>query len=470
MPETPNDNWKNLGEDIKMSVLDAISRGDFSNLGVEIRGFTDRAMNNAGEAIRSGVGQQKTYDGRNVTSRASDSEVRGGTRYSSQKAAYNGRGMNWKVTPPGAGGNGGRPGAGAGYSSAYRQNVRNNAGGNAQNASNAQSIPHVQGDVVRRGGSLYKNQTPRKVFSSLGVAGGYSVGAIMGATFLGMLLANGVLSVGVAAGAVALLGLGAFSNSELVKASRFDSYVRALQQKTYASIEDLSKAVGKKSKFVKKDLQKMIDRKWFTQGHLDDQSTTLITSNSTYGTYLEMRENEKNLAEEKARKAKEEEARKHAEDAMWAAYTPMQREMIEQGNFYISEIKRCNDLIPGEEISGKLDRLEESAKMIIGRVKEKPSSAEHLRMLMNYYFPTTVKLLEAYADLDSQGKSSENIEKSKAEIENTIDAMNEAFDKIFDNLFETTNLDISTDAEVMQNMLKREGLLGEDSKPFNYMG
>ncbi len=317
---------------------------------------------------------------------------------------------------------------------------------------------------------MYKNQTPRKVFSSLGVAGGYSVGAIMGATFLGMLLANGVLSVGVAAGAVALLGLGAFSNSELVKASRFDSYVRALQQKTYASIEDLSKAVGKKSKFVKKDLQKMIDRKWFTQGHLDDQSTTLITSNSTYGTYLEMRENEKNLAEEKARKAKEEEARKHAEDAMWAAYTPMQREMIEQGNFYISEIKRCNDLIPGEEISGKLDRLEESAKMIIGRVKEKPSSAEHLRMLMNYYFPTTVKLLEAYADLDSQGKSSENIEKSKAEIENTIDAMNEAFDKIFDNLFETTNLDISTDAEVMQNMLKREGLLGEDSKPFNYMG
>ena len=79
---------------------------------------------------------------------------------------------------------------------------------------------------------------------------------------------------------------------------------------------------------------------------------------------------------------------------------------------------------------------------------------------MNYYLPTTVKLLNAYADLDSQEKTSENIEKSKKEIEDTIDTLNDAFDRLFDDMFEDTSLDISTDAEVMKTLLEQEGLTG----------
>ena len=89
-----------------------------------------------------------------------------------------------------------------------------------------------------------------------------------------------------------------------------------------------------------------------------------------------------------------------------------------------------------------------------------PELTEDMTRLMNYYLPTMVKLLHSYADLDSQGKSSANIEKSKREIEDTIDVMNEAFDRLFDSLFEDTSLDISTDVEVMRTLLSQEGLTG----------
>ena len=79
---------------------------------------------------------------------------------------------------------------------------------------------------------------------------------------------------------------------------------------------------------------------------------------------------------------------------------------------------------------------------------------------MNYYLPTTVKLLKAYADFYKQPEGGENIEKSKREIEETIDTMNDAFDQLFDNMFVDTSLDISTDAEVMKTLLEQEGLTG----------
>nr|MCR5476578.1 5-bromo-4-chloroindolyl phosphate hydrolysis family protein [Lachnospiraceae bacterium] len=119
----------------------------------------------------------------------------------------------------------------------------------------------------------------------------------------------------------------------------------------------------------------------------------------------------------------------------------------------------------GEEMSAKLSRLENSTTLIMERAKTDPKYVDNLRRLMSYYLPTAVKLLNAYADLDAQPMSTQNIEKSKREIEATIDALNDAFQKIFDDMFTDTNLDISTDAEVLQQVLQNEGLLGD--QPLN---
>ena len=143
-------------------------------------------------------------------------------------------------------------------------------------------------------------------------------------------------------------------------------------------------------------------------------------------------------------------------------YTQEQLEIFSQGDEYVKQIRECNAKIADDEITAKLDRMEHSVRMIVERAKQKPSLTVDLHRLMNYYLPTMVKLLHSYIDLNSQDKTSTNIEKSKKEIESTIDLMNNAFDKMFDDLFDDTSLDISTDAEVLKQLLEQEGLTGHN--------
>lgn len=79
---------------------------------------------------------------------------------------------------------------------------------------------------------------------------------------------------------------------------------------------------------------------------------------------------------------------------------------------------------------------------------------------MDYYLPTTSKLLHAYIDLDRQGIAGENIKSTKKEIEDTLDTVNAAFERLLDSLFEDTAWDISSDISVMKTMMAQEGLTG----------
>ena len=85
-----------------------------------------------------------------------------------------------------------------------------------------------------------------------------------------------------------------------------------------------------------------------------------------------------------------------------------------------------------------------------------------LKKLMDYYLPMTVKLLNAYADMDAQSVQGENIQSSKREIEATLDTLNTAFEKLLDSIFKTTALDVSSDITVLQTLLAQEGLTEDD--------
>ena len=84
--------------------------------------------------------------------------------------------------------------------------------------------------------------------------------------------------------------------------------------------------------------------------------------------------------------------------------------------------------------------------------------------LMEYYLPTTVKLLEAYQQLGRQPVQGENIKNSKAEIEKALDTLNVAFEKLLDSLFEDVAWDVSSDISVLHTMLAQEGLTKDDFK------
>lgn len=130
----------------------------------------------------------------------------------------------------------------------------------------------------------------------------------------------------------------------------------------------------------------------------------------------------------------------------------------------VSELRRLNDAIPDPKISAQIDHLEEVTGKIIDHVIEKPEKQPQISRFLDYFLPTTIKLLNSYDRMDSAGVSGSNIDATKQKVETMLDTLCTAFDKQLDALFGDEALDISTDITVMENLLAQEGLSG-GSKP-----
>lgn len=259
-------------------------------------------------------------------------------------------------------------------------------------------------------------------------------------------LAPVVLSLTGLGGGVALIGSGIGS---LNWVSRFKAYRKALGDKTYCTLEKLARSVGKNVKFVRKDLRKMIDKGYFLEGHMDREETQLITSDETYRHYEQSRlQLEERQRQEAAAKLQKPEPARPAQV----------QEVLDKGNAFIAQIRKCNDDIPGAEISEKISRMEMVVKRIFERAEDHPEIVPDLKKLMDYYLPMTVKLLNAYADMDAQPVQGETIQNSKREIEATLDTLNLAFEKLLDDLFADTAMDVSSDISVLNTLLAQEGL------------
>ncbi len=143
-------------------------------------------------------------------------------------------------------------------------------------------------------------------------------------------------------------------------------------------------------------------------------------------------------------------------------FSPECRSMIEKGESYVKYIRKCNDDIPGREISAKLDKMEELVRRIFEEVKRNPEQVSELDKMIEYYLPTTAKLLDAYRELDNQPDPGENVSRTKKEIEDAVDTLNIAFEKLLDSLFADRAWDISSDISVLHTVLAQEGLTGGD--------
>ena len=127
----------------------------------------------------------------------------------------------------------------------------------------------------------------------------------------------------------------------------------------------------------------------------------------------------------------------------------------------LREIRQVNDQIPDAAMSAKIDRIEEITGKILKYQKEHPNKEGQLRTFLNYYLPTTLKILRAYAQLDAQGIEGQNISAAKKRIEDMMDQVVSGFEKQLDKLFQDDAMDITSDVEVLENMLKKDGLSDE---------
>lgn len=132
--------------------------------------------------------------------------------------------------------------------------------------------------------------------------------------------------------------------------------------------------------------------------------------------------------------------------------------MIDACDKAIAEMKRLDDNIADEKISAQIVRLGTLTEKILGQVKADPAKLPQIRKFMNYYVPTTLKLLNAYDRMGAQGVEGENISGTMSKVEQMMGTIVIAFEKQLDSLFGSEALDISTDITVLENMMAREGL------------
>lgn len=277
------------------------------------------------------------------------------------------------------------------------------------------------------------------------------VGAVLGT---GTVAAVTVPVVTAAAG----LALGMYGAKIKGRTRRFQHYVEIVKERLYCSIEELAAKTGRSQRFVRKDLKRMMQKGMFLQAHLDKKEQCFIASDAVYQQYMLTQ----NQFEQKQRMEQEISQKPDNGETGGKKLDAEVQKVLEEGRDYVRMIRICNDEIPGEEMSEKLDKLELLVTRIFAQVEKEPELAPELQKMLSYYLPTTQKLLEAYRDLDKQNIDVKNISDTKREIETTVDTINNAFEKFLDELFRDKAWDIQSDISVLNTMLKQDGYLEKD--------
>lgn len=429
--------WYRTGENIRDQVQQAVETGNFTNLGKNIGDTVNATLNSTVREVNRTVGTVGESVNRAVNS-VGDSIGR----------AMETMGESIGSTAGGLGGN-------AGYGA---------AGGLNGNAGRAPVNPYASSPLYKKPNTrldtrLFQRTPQGSVSGWVYMGAGYGV---MGMSLLALIVTVGEL-VTYSASVVPVVISGSFTAAGLFlgtrgaqyigRARRYKRYVGMVKDKLYCSIQDMARRTGRSEKFIVKDVTRMIQLGMFKQAHLDYKETCLIASDEMYDQYMlvqkDYEEQQKKLELEKMVDERKQQERERLGQAA---------EVIEEGKSYVRLIRQCNDEIPGEEMSDKLDRLETLVTRIFERVEEEPELAPELRKMLSFYLPTTKKLLEAYRDLDGQPDLS-NVAQTKREIESAVDNINEAFEKFLDELFREKAWDIQSDISVLHTMMKQDGLL-----------
>ena len=428
-----NNNLDDLGDAIEAIIDRAVSSQDFQQLNQTIRQALNTAVDTGSDAVRRAVDEaarKKNARNRIVEERR-------------DRPVY---------TPP--------------YRTREQNRNRYQPNVNVYSSTLGSSRAHQQQQQNTQLPALYRNPSGK-------LAGG--ICKTVGGGILTLFGSGGVISSGIVAlvtslgsvfsvlGTLSLLGLGGgiwlLTNgiSSIKQVSRYEKYLKALGNKTHCELNRLAQAVGKSPKFVRKELKKMIDDGLFLEGHMNEEETSLITSDDSYVHYLEARQ--KQAVKQQEEVVQTVAAQKEADAQKGSAQA---QEVLDKGNAFIRQIRKCNEAIPGQEISDKITRMETLVRKIFDRVQTHPEVVPELKKLMDYYLPMTIKLLNAYADMDAQPIQGENIRSSKREIEATLDTLNTAFEKLLDSIFKATAMDVSTDISVLQTLLAQEGLTEDE--------
>ena len=138
--------------------------------------------------------------------------------------------------------------------------------------------------------------------------------------------------------------------------------------------------------------------------------------------------------------------------------------LVDKGQEMLKEIRKVNEQIPDEKLSDQMNQLDDVANRIFRTVADQPGKAPQIRRFMDYYLPTTLKMLEGYRKMEERQVSGAEADATRGQIRQAMGVVLQAFDKQLHALYQDDMLDISTDIDVMETMLKQDGLIDSGLK------
>ena len=274
---------------------------------------------------------------------------------------------------------------------------------------------------------------------------GAAITAIFGislVTMLGEVIAYGWYSYmmeellpmcGFFAGGVAMLVAGQRMKRRSARVAR---YLAVMGKRGYIAVDELCAVTGKSRKKIESDLDYMVEKGLLGAGaYLDSGRGIFFRSADAFADYANATAKKENVTP------------KEANEGYAGA---------------LRAIRSANDRIADPVLSEKIDHLETVAGKIFREVEQHPEKQQQAATFLNYYLPTTLKLLDSYAKFQEAGIEGENLSRAQERIEETMDALIKGFDKQLDDLYRNEAMDIDSDIRVMENMLRRDTASVED--------
>ena len=220
------------------------------------------------------------------------------------------------------------------------------------------------------------------------------------------------------------------------RSARIVRYLAVMGERGYISVEELCTVTGKSRKKIESDLNYMVEKGLLGTGaYLDSGRGIFFRSADAFADYANATAKKENVTP------------KEANEGYAGA---------------LRAIRSANDRIADPALSEKIDHLETVAGKIFREVEEHPEKQQQAATFLNYYLPTTLKLLDSYAKFEEAGIEGENLSRAQERIEETMDALIKGFDKQLDDLYRNEAMDIDSDIRVMENMLRRDTASVED--------
>lgn len=278
-----------------------------------------------------------------------------------------------------------------------------------------------------------KMKLPGKALRVLGTIF-LSIGGILGLTFMSQLFEGWAemelffTGLGFLFPGALMLGRG---NNLANNARRSQRYIMAIGNADAMPIREIAKRVNRTPEKAEKEMQKLIDKGYLGEdAYIDHERGYFLR----FGVTLEEEEDE----------------------PVCAAPPPPPQEAQEGYSGILRNIRRANDRIADDELSRKIDRLEQVSGLIFKEVEEHPEKKERIHTFFDYYLPTTQKLLDTYADFEETGVEGDNLREAKVRIEQIMDAVVEGFEHQLDQLYSDDAMDVVSDISVMEAMLNRD--------------